>query len=493
MGLPGRSHRGARPLLAFRRTGTLILLATALVAARPVLAQAPPSVPINSALLNAASLDSILRPVMIDRMADRYVAGAAIAVVSGDQIVYQEGFGRREVFREVPVDVDRTIWRIGSVTKVLTGLAVMQLVDRGLLRLDDEVTRYLGPLHLPSTFSEPIRVRHLLTHTAGFDQLGTDRHAPGPEAVRPLGEWLATNLVRLRPPGQLSVYDTYGISLAGYLVERLSGLGYEEYLTRNLFQPLGMPRSGIAVPEAQRADLATGYEFAGHWEAMPWEYMNTAPASTVNATVPEMAHLLVMLLNDGRYQGRQLMSEASVRAMLTRQFSNDPEQPGYGLTFWEDRSFGIPAFSHGGSMTGFGSFLYLVPEHRFGVYIAYNQESSTLAESAVSALVAALFPSANQATALRPRFVGDDDVARFAGSYANAIHNHRDPAQGWRRRPFEVTVKEAGEVVFERQPARRVGPLAFQRENGTLVTFRQNDRNEITHMFVGQSVFERIR
>jgi CubicO group peptidase (beta-lactamase class C family) len=426
-------------------------------------------------------------------MADRYVAGSAIVVVSGDRIIYQGGFGRREVFQEVPVEVDRTIWRIGSVTKILTGLAVMQLVNRGRLQLDADVNQYPGPVKLPGTFPEPIQVRHLLTHTAGFDQLGANRHARNEGAVRPLGKWLADNLVRLHPPGQLAVYDTYGITLAGYLVEQVSGLSYEDYLKRYIFEPLNMRRSGIAVPPALRADVAVGYEFAGHWQAVPWEFMNTAPASTVNATVTDMGNLLVMLLNGGRFEDRQVLSEAAVRGMLMRQSSNDPEQPGYGLTFWEDWSFGIPAFSHGGSMTGFGSFLYLVPEHQIGVFIAYNQESATLANAAVSTLVKALFPESAQSPKFRAGYDGDADLARFAGTYANAIHNHQDPARGWRRRPFEVEVSDSGEVVFERVAARRVGPLAFQRPDGILVTFREDAQHRITHMFVGQTVFERIR
>ncbi len=476
-----------------RYLGSLTLLVV-LVTVRPpsLQSQAPTSVPLNRALLNPSSLDSLLRPVMIDKMADRYVAGSAIVVVSGDRIAYQGGFGRREVFREVPVEVDRTIWRIGSVTKVLTGLAVMQLVDRGRLRLDADVNQYLGAMKVPGTFPEPVQVRHLLTHTAGFDQLGSNRHARNERAIRPLGEWLADNLVRLNPPGQLAVYDTYGITLAGYLIEQVSGLSYEHYLQKNIFGPLNMQHSGTAVPPALRADVAVGYEFAGHWEAMPWEFMNTAPASTVNATVTDMGNLLVMLLNGGRFGDKQVLSVEAVRAMLTRQFSNDPQQPGYGYTFWEDWSFGIPAFSHGGSMTGFGSFLYLVPEHRLGVFIAYNQESAALAEAAVSRLVKALFPESSPLT-LRPTIAGDSDLARLAGTFANAIHNHQDPLRGWRRRSFEVQVSDSGGVVFEGVAARRVGPLAFQRPDGVLVTFREDAQHRVTYMFVGQTVFERIR
>jgi hypothetical protein len=177
--------------------------------------------------------------------------------------------------------------------------------------------------------------------------------------------------------------------------------------------------------------------------------------------------------------------------MLTRQFTNDPEQPGFGYTFWEDRSLGVPAFSHGGSMTGYGAFLYLIPQHRIGVFIAFNQESTSLSTAAVSRLVAELFPGAGK-PALRPRYTGPDDAERFAGTYASSIHNHRDPTRGWRRIPMQVTVNDSGQLVFQRQTATRVGPAMFQMADGVLVTFRQDALRRITHMFVNQAVFERI-
>lgn len=447
---------------------------------------------LNDALLNEHALDSVLRTVFIDKMADLYVAGAAVAVVHGGEIVYTAGFGRREVYRELPVDPDRTIFRIGSITKVLTGVSVMQLVDRGLLHLDADVNDYLDEVRVPSTFDAPVRVRHLLTHTAGFDQIGLGRQVTSREAVRPLGEFLSENLVRIRPPGELTTYDTYAITLAGYLVERIGGLPYEEYLRRHVFEPLEMHRSGITVPPALVPDVAVGYEFRGEWFPQSWEYMNTDPASTVNATVADMANFAIMLLNGGRFRGRQVLSEASVRAMLSRQYGNHPDQPGYGYTFWEDWSQGVHGFSHGGSMTGFGSFLYLLPEHDLGVFIAYNQESGALASLALTRLMSALFPDRPPASPMRARLTRPVDLSRFAGTYASSIYHHGDPQTGWRRRPFEIAATGDSALMFRDAAAYPVGPLTFQRDDGLLLTFRENARGEIAFLFVNQAVYERI-
>lgn len=446
---------------------------------------------LDTSLLNPAALDSILRPLVINRMTDRYIAGAAISVVHDGRLVYAEGFGDREVFAEDPVDPARTIFRIGSITKVLTGVAILQLVDRGLLDLDADVNEYLDEFQVPDTFEEPVRVRHLLTHTAGFDQIGLDRHAESFEAVRPPGEWLAENLVRIRPPEEVSAYDTYAITLAGYLVEAVSGLDYEEYLRQNVFAPLAMHRSGILIPPALASDVALGYGFAGEWEVLPWEYMNTNPASTVISTAVDMAHLGLMLLGEGKFQGRRVLSEQRAKAMLTRQYTNHPDQPGYGYTLFENQWNGITTFSHGGSMAGYAAMLYLVPDYELGIFISCNQESGALIDAVVSPLLAALFPRAAP-PAKRAPYTGPVDPVRFTGTYANNVYHHGDPTTGWRRKSFDLEATGDGGLMFDGAPARPVGLLAFERDDGLLLTFREDASGEITHLFVRQTVYEKL-
>lgn len=475
--------------LAFLLTGAAVAAAPAVMAYRE--ASAAPE--LRRELLTQDGIDRILRPVVIDKMADRYVAGAAIAVVYEGKIVYQGGFGRREVYKEVPVDASKTIWRIGSITKALTGAAIMQLVDRGQISLDADVNTYLTLPLVLDTFPEPVRIKHLLTHTAGFDQIGLGRQARRMEDVRPLADFLRENLIRIRRPGEYTTYDTYAITLLGHLVEKISGLSYEAYLLEHLFKPLEMHRSFIAVPPALAADVAIGYGFAGSWEAARWEYMNTPPASSVNSTVGDMANFARMLLEGGRFNGRQVLSDRSAKAMLTRQFTNHPDQPGYGYIFFEDRSFGLPAFSHGGSMTGFGAFLYLAPQHRLGVFVATNQESNLIGQAATAALVDALFPGHPPARAKLPRLSAPIPLARFVGRYANSMYHHTDPARGWRINPIELKTDSAGRLVFSGAPAYAVGPLAFQRDDGVLLSFIEDGKGDIVRFVVNQTVYERLK
>lgn len=472
--------------VAFVLAGTMAVAAPAVTASQPAPA-------VQRALLTQEGLDAIVRPAVINKMADRYVAGAAVTVVHEDKVVYQGGFGRREVFKEIPVDASKTIWRIGSITKVLTGAAIMQLVDRGRLTLDADVNTYLTDPRVPETFPEPVRLRHLLTHTAGFDQIGLGRQVRSLQEVRPLGDFLRDNLIRIRRPGLVSTYDTYAITLLGHLIEKISGLSYEAYLQEHLFQPLEMHRSFIAVPPALAADVAIGYGFAGSWEVERWEYMNTPPASSVSSTVGDMANFARMLLEGGRFNGRQVLSETSAKAMLTQQFTNHPDHPGFSFTMFEDRSFGVPAFSHGGSMAGFGAFLYLVPQHRLGVFVASNQDSGAIGTAATAAIVDALLPGHGPARARLPRLSTPVALTRFVGRYANNMYHHTDPTRGWRINPIELNADAEGRLVFSGAPAYPVGPLAFQRDDGLLLSFVEDAAGGISHFVVNQMVFERLK
>ena len=495
-----RTHEPPSRVLTFGTAALLIALSAAAAFAPGAASQAAEGIrqsenvaglTLEASHLDAITLDAMLRPIFIDIMAKHQIAGAAIAIVHGDELIYDQGFGHREVYQEKPVEAHQTIFRIGSISKVVTGVAVMQLVDRGLLDLDANVNDYLTAFKVPDTFPEPVRVRHLLTHTAGFDQIGLGRHVRQAEDVLPLGVFLKNNLIRIRPPGEVSCYDTYAITLAGYLVEQLSGLSFEDYLQTNIFRPLGMHRSGIAIPPALANDRSVGYFFGDTWRAKPWEFMNTDPASTINSTATDMANFAIMMLQDGEFEGQKILTPGSARAMLTQQHTNHPDHPGYGLTFFEDRSHGVPSFGHGGSMEGFGAYLHLVPEFDLGIYLSYNQESGVLPDAVLTRLMAELFPDRSSGHELRPRVEKPSDLARFAGTYANNMYHHTNPMTGWVPRPQEIKANDQG-IVFKDKLAYQVGALDFQRDDGVLLSFREDAQGEISYLFINQTAFERL-
>lgn len=285
-------------------------------------------------------------------------------------LILAKGYGVANIETEQPVSPDTTLWRIGSISKVMTAAGVVQLADRGTIRLDRNVNDYLRRVKVPETYSEPVTAWHLLTHTAGFDEL-LDRSADSREAVLPLHEYLSDRLVRVRPPGPLISYSSFAPALAGALIEDLSGLSYEEYLEREIWRPLRMHDTNVTP----RGAMPTGYGVEGDsiTDAI-WEWSHTAPAGMINSTAADMGRFMNMMLGHHPHGARVLSDEAR-RSMLVRQVTMHPEIPGMGLGFQEDRINGRVIFEHGGDIAGYTSLLVLLPEEDSGFFIATHPQN----------------------------------------------------------------------------------------------------------------------
>ena len=188
---------------------------------------------------------------------------------------------------ELPVDPERTIFRIGSVGKVFTWTAVMQLVEQGKLDLDADINTYLD-FRIPDTYPQPITLKHLMTHTPGFEDNAFGFASTTPEGMEPIGEWLANNIpARVWPAGEVPAYSNYGATLAGYIVERVSGMPYEDYIEQHILDPLAMTKSTPRQPPpaALEADMALGYEYQDNaFQPQGFEYMTIVPAGSISST-----------------------------------------------------------------------------------------------------------------------------------------------------------------------------------------------------------------
>jgi CubicO group peptidase (beta-lactamase class C family) len=440
------------------------------------------------------SLERFLEPVFLEQMKSRNVPGAVFAMVKDGKPFLLRGYGRPALDRPEPVSPDRTLFRIGSISKVFTAVAVLQLADQGLLDLNDEVNRHLQRFKLDDRFPEPVRVRHLLTHTAGFDQHGLNRHASSRESILPLARFLEENLVRVRPPGQIACYDTYGVTLAGYLLEVLSGKPFHEALRDSIFEPLGMRRSNLYVPDALRKDVAVGYEGSSELAPQSWEFMNTAPASSLNSTAADMARFMLMLLNEGELDGKRVLSRQLALDLRTQQFTNHPALPAYTYLLMEGLDHGVRALCHGGSMTGYACFMMLLPQSRVGLFLALNREDGTFINGILSPLMQRLIADAIVDPGREEAAAKQVDLSRFAGVYADSLHNHtRSELGGWMRQPFRIELDPQGRLVVGGLACTPAGPLLLRREDGLLIGFREDERGAVTHMFIRQTSYERLR
>jgi CubicO group peptidase (beta-lactamase class C family) len=474
---------------------TILFQSTSLPGQTPSL----PSATGPGVAITPGELASFVDPIINAQLEKEHIPGAVFVLVRDGRVLYQRGYGFADLAARKPVDPEKTIWRIGSISKVFTATAIVQLADRGRYKLTDDVNRYLTRLKVPSTFPEPVRIWHLLTHTAGFDEIRPGTRADSQRELLSLADFLAPKLVRLRPPGQLISYSTYGISLGGLLVEEVSGVDFETYLARNIWLPLGMTRTNIVVPDSLRSDVAIGYEWdKGTNQLASWEWYHSTPASSVNSSAGDMARFIIANLANGEYAGTRILGESAARDMHRQHFTSHPQLPGFAYGFYEDFTNGERIIEHGGNVEGFSAELTLLPDRNVGWFIASQHEPAELKDVVQKALLDHYFPDKRVRVPPVPMSGYRDRSARFAGIYEVNQFCH---TCGPDRRVYpriEVKSLPDGTLSITGNPSRfvEVSPLFFKRVDGAPggAVFREDATGKIG-VIAGDSwfVFERVK
>ena len=322
-----------------------------------------------------AELEAFLDGIMTANLRDKHVAGATIAVVKDGSLLFAKGYGYADVDKRRPVDPARSLFRIGSTSKLFTWTAVMQLVEHGKLDLDADVNRYLD-FKIPATFPQPITLRHIMTHTPGFEEDSRDLIGDDSAQIVPLGRWLATHIPgRVRPPGTYASYSNYATALAGYIVQRASGMPWDDYIEQHVLAPLGMGQTTTRqpLPSRLRADMSEGYAWGGgKFVSRKFEIVEPMPAGSIAASATDMAKFMIAHLSDGELGGQRVLADSTAKRMHARAFGHDPRLPGFALGFYEKTSHGLRIIGHGGDTQWFHTDLALVPEEKLGVFVSYN-------------------------------------------------------------------------------------------------------------------------
>jgi len=312
------------------------------------------------------------------------VVGAMVAVVKDNQVLFEKGYGYADTRAKTPVESAKTLFRVGSVSKLFTWTAVMQMVERGKLDLDRDVNAYLD-FEVPPAFGKPITLRNLMTHTGGFEErVGVE--IPDFKHMPTLGAFVKEVPNRIYPPGEVPAYSNYGASLAGYIVERVSGEDFPTYIEQHIFQPLGMEHATFRqpVPEPLLGDLAKGYKSALE-KPRPFEICGPVPAGALSASASDMARFMIAHL---REDGGGLLRPETARLMHNSIFRVIPPLHGMTLGFFETDRNGRRVISHSGDTLVFHSDLELLLDEHVGLFISLN---STGADSAAYKTITAVF------------------------------------------------------------------------------------------------------
>ncbi len=455
-------------------------------------------------------LEAFLDPFFAEQMTRLHVPGAVFLLVKDGQIFFTKGYGFANLETKTPVVPDKTLFRVGSVSKLFTATAVMQLAERGLLNLDEDVNKYLTLFHLENTYPKPVTMANLLTHTGGFDERSIGMATRNAAEVKPLGPYLAARMPpRVLPPGEVTSYSNHGVALAGYVVEVVSGAPFAQYIEGNIFQPLGMQHSSFLLPPHLAPDLAVGYEYTNNtYRPVPFDYLNNVgPAGSLNATAADIAHFMIAHLQDGRYGETRILQEATAQEMHRQHFTHHPRLPGFAYGFYELFKNGQRAIMHDGGWRGFSSQLVLLPAHNLGFFVSsttYNPLDVSLYVELLGRFFDHYYPMAKQSSAPSPGIDFRQRAARFTGSYRHNRYSRRSFEKGATMfEQFRVTASDDGVLTLHFpgdfiKPSRwmEVEPLLFQRVDGNdYLAFQEDQKGQISHLFfnlLGPSALEKL-
>lgn len=395
----------------------------------------------SQGLTTAAELETFLDRFFQPEMAS--IPGAAFVLVKDGKIFFSKGYGYANWEQKTPIEPNETLFRAGSLSKLLTTTAAMQLVERGKLNLNRDIQQNLKDLEIADPFAKPLTLAHLLTHTDGFDVAWTVGAADLCQSQRPsLGEFLTNNLPpRIRPPGELYVYGDAGMALAGHLVETISGMPFADYIDRNIFTPLDMGHSSFLqpLPTGLNANLATGYALVdGEYRPTPLLCGYSVPTIGLSTTATDMAHFMIAQLEGGRYADQQILSQATVQEMLRQQFTHFPKHikvAGSAYGFYERLQNHQRALEHGGNLYGHTSQIFLLPEQGIGFFVAFNtDDKSDLRERLIKQFLDHYYPQQKQSgSAPKPDLsaTAQERSRRISGTYRFLRYPHHSIAKFW--------------------------------------------------------------
>lgn len=335
---------------------------------------APPATSPSPHALDSADLQAFFDGIFPLQMERSDIGGASVLVMQDGKVLLQKGYGYADVKTKKAVDPATTIFRLASISKLFTWVSVMQLHEQGKLDLDTDVNQYLD-FKIKPAFGKPVTLRNLMTHTGGFEEETRDVILTDPKQAISLRDFLIQNQpTRMFAPGTVPAYSNYGVGLAGYIVQRVSGEPFEQYVQEHIFTPLGMMHSTFYQPPPKA--LATlpseGYRDDTTKDPIGFEIFNPAPAGGISSTATDMSRFGQALLNGGTLDGKQFLKPATIKEMWTPQFRASNQMPPIDMGFYETWRSGVHWIGHEGDLIAFHSLFFLDPARNIILFISYN-------------------------------------------------------------------------------------------------------------------------
>ncbi len=432
-------------------------------------------------------------------------AGAVVSVVADGEIYFQKGYGFADLETQDPVNPEETLFRIGSVTKLFGWTALMQLVEQDRIDLDADVNSYLNDLAVPETYEDPVTVRHLMNHTAGFEDrlIGLFRKSDDYEtqlAVLLNGQMPA----RVRPPSVVTSYSNHGSTLAALVLENVTGDSWSAYIDAHILKPLGMANTTAQQPPGPAHTSATSKGYANHngvLREQTFEFVPMAPAGAVSATANDMARFMIAHLQRGEFNSTRILRDETAGTMQTRSFQNAPGVNGLAHGFIEMDRNGHRVIGHSGDTFWFHTIWAMLPDHGVGIYASYNTDSGAEARSKLfEAFMDRYFPPENTESVPAIDASNVSELKRFEGKYrSNRISYTTLEKLAALTGGIVVKIDDDGALLLRASETirmREVGPLVFQEIDGSRrVRFLESEDGQIAKLFMNDVpvfAFDRI-
>lgn len=455
--------------------------------------------------LTAIDLEAFLDGLLPQQLARENIAGATVSVVKDGKVLFAKGYGYSDVANKKPVLPDATLFRPGSISKLFTWTAVMQLQEQGKLDLDRDVNDYLD-FKIPEAFGKPITLKNIMTHTPGFEEAVKDLFGVGTDSPD-LGAYLKTHIPqRVYPPGTVPAYSNYATALAGYIVERVSGKPFAEYIDTNIFKPLGMTHSTFAqpLPQGLVGDMSNGYRLGSDEKAESFEVVVPFPAGSLSSTSTDMAKFMLAHLQDGKFGDASILRPETAKLMHSRLFALDDAANAMCYGFYEESKNGHRIIGHGGDTIAFHSDLHLILDSGVGFFISYNSAGKGEASPRTIIFEAFLdryFPydppaeptlesAKTDAQAVAGRYIisrrSESSFLKVASILGEATVTPRE----------DGTIQVAGLNDTNGQPKtwREVAPMKFREVNGQDVLVFKPDANGVMQIILPYPfmIFQRV-
>jgi CubicO group peptidase (beta-lactamase class C family) len=437
--------------------------------------------------IDRAEFEAFLDEFIASRMEREHVPGVVFYMVQDGEEFLAKGYGYADLERNIPMDPRATVLAVGSLTKLFTATACMQLVEQGKLDLFADVNDYLSAFTIDRSYDQPITLATLLEHTDGFDVVHIGVAARGPNDLMPLEHYLARRLPpRVRQPGMSAVYGEHGMALAGYLVEIAAGMPYVEYMRTQLLDVVGMKRSDFQLRPDMRSNVCVAYLRAGDRQlpVVPEHAYHIVPAAGLYTTAEDLGRFMIAHLERGKVGGARVLSETTADLMCQQKFGVHPLLSAWSYGFHTRMHAGEFCIEHGGMSLRTICQLLIMPERRVGFAIAGNSLSMQLHKEFLSAFLKRYFGDRNDAPPFDPLASGVIDPLHFEGWY-EAMHRSYSSLERLNDISRQTRVEVTSPTTLTTRSTHddvvkwfRIAPTVYESEDGEARMAFVHDRND---------------